>query len=65
MNSKQQNTVRQVATQNGASDSHYGPYQIAPNGDKITVEGNKTQIGSKVYYGEKSAKDALNNLGKK
>jgi len=65
MTSSQQESVRKTAAQNGAKGSHYGPYQIAPNGDKITVEGNRTQIGPKVHFGEKSAKDALNKMGRK
>jgi hypothetical protein len=65
MNSKQQNEVRKEAARNGAKDSAYGPHQILPNGDKVTVTGNRTQIGSQVYFGEKAAKDALDKQGKK
>ena len=62
---KQQDAIRKTATQNGAKNSAYGPYQILPNGDKVTVTGNRTQIGTQVYFGEKAAKDALNKQGKK
>jgi hypothetical protein len=65
MNSKEQGAVRGTAKNIGSKDSAYGSYQIAPNGDKITIDGNRTQIGSNVYFGEKSAKDALNKIGGK
>jgi hypothetical protein len=64
MTNSQRDEVRKTAAQNGAKGSNYGPHQIAPNGDKITVEGNRTQIGNKVYYGEKNAKDALGKMGR-
>ena len=64
MNSKQQDNVRDTAKQGGAKDSAYGNYQIAPNGDKISVNGNVTQIGSQKHYGEQSALDALRKMKK-
>ncbi len=63
MTSSSRDNVRNTATQNGAKNSAYSSNQIAPNGDKIIHDGNRTQIGTKVYFGEKAAKDALGKIG--
>lgn len=63
MVTKQREEVRKTSRNAGSTVSAYDPNREKLNGTNIIhIDTNRTQVGNKTYYGEKSAKDAINAL---